>query len=146
MNQSDKNNDKLRAFFIAEESEQAPADFTEKFMELIRKQPAPVVKQNKILGLSPVPVIYCALSAILIIIALFIPNNNADAANGFSWLPAFDNLLPEIPKIEFNIFSNIIIPEMLTYIMFGCLGLFIFDLFLFRYFQFDSNRNAGLNL
>ena len=91
MNQSDKskqefNNDELRAFLISEESEKAPVDFTEKIMELIRKESLPIVNQSKWLRLSTVPVIYCALLAILMIIALFIPNSSNYAANSFSSL------------------------------------------------------------
>ena len=139
MNQSDKskqefNNDELRAFLISEESEKAPVDFTEKIMELIRKESLPIVNQSKWLRLSTVPVIYCALLAILMIIALFIPNSSNYAANSFSWLPSLDNLFSAISKIEFDILSNIT----MTYIMIVCLGLFILDLILFKYFKFSS--------
>jgi hypothetical protein len=68
------------------------------------------------------------------IAALFVPNYGNGITDSFSWFHLPDNLFQEIPKIEFNIFSNIAIPETLTYIMVGCLGLFIFDLVLGRYF------------
>jgi hypothetical protein len=133
MNRFDKNNDELRAFFNAAESEQAPAGFSVKLMELVRQDPAPVAKQK--FSLSAVPVIYCIASAILVIAALLIPTQSNEAAKSFSWLPDFNISLPEIPRIDLSLFANITIPETLTYIMISCLALFVFDLFLFRYFN-----------
>ena len=148
MNQSDKNrqefiNDELRTFLIPEEIEQTPAGFTEKLMELIRKEPLPIIEQKAKFRFATVPVIYCAVLATLMIIALFIPSYGADAANSSPWLQTLYNLLPEItmPKIELDISLTFTIPETLKYIIIGCLGLFIFDLFLGRYF----NRRNQLN-
>jgi len=140
MNQFNKNkqefiDDELKAFLIPEESEQAPAGFTVKIMELIKKEPLPVVEKKEKFRFATVPVIYGAVLTALIIIALLIPNTENDAVNGFSWLQTLYSFIPEIPKIEFEISLTTIIPKTLTYIMIGCLGLFIFDSVLFKYFN-----------
>ena len=125
-------NDELKAFLSADELEQAPVYFTEKLMERVRQEPLPV----KRFRLATVPVIYCSLLAILIGIALLFPNHSADAAaNSFSWLQSLNIYIPEIPRIELNMFSNFVMPEIVTYIVIGCFGLFIFDLILFKYFN-----------
>ena len=132
MKQFDKDlNDKLRAFLSADEIEQAPVYFTEKLMERVRQEPLPVKKFR----LATVPVIYCSLLAILIGIALLFPNHSADAAaNSLLWVEKLKSYIPEIPRIELNMFSNFVMPEMVTYIMVGCFSLFVFDLVLSRYF------------
>ena len=139
MNQSDNNNDKLREFLISAESEQTSADFTGKMMELISKEPLPIVKKR--FRFLTVPVIYCTLLAVLTIASLFIPNYGTGIIDGFPWVQLPDNLFQRIPRIEFDIFSNIRIPETMKYVMVGCMGFFIFDLILFRYFQPHSNSN-----
>ena len=144
MNQSDKNrqefiNDELRKFLIHEEIERAPVDFTGKLMELIKKEPMPVVAQNKKFRFATVPVIYCAVLTALAIITLFVPNVENDATDN-SWFQTLYNLLPEMPIIELNIPLTFTIPETLKYIIIGCFGLFIFDLFLNRYFQLGSRQ------
>jgi hypothetical protein len=140
MKQSDKSkpefyNDKLRAFFTAEEIEKPPAELTARIMELVSREPVPVAKKQ--FSLAAVPIIYCTLLAALMLIALFVPNTDTEAVNPPSWLHDLGKYIPEIPEIRFDIFSNIVIPEILTYIVVACFGLFIFDLFLKRYFNIN---------
>ena len=130
-------NDELRAFLSADEIEPAPVYFTEKLMERVKQEPAPVKKFR----LATVPVIYCSLLTILICIALLFPNHSADvAANSLSWVEKLKSYIPEMPKIEFNIFPSFAISEMLTYIVVGFFGLFVFDLILSKHF-FHNIKN-----
>lgn len=133
MNRSEnKDGDILRQYLDPEKIEKAPEGFTIKVMENISLE-AMRVKQTRYKWLrNPVPVISVSTTAVLIILALIIPETytiNLNALNIFR-----DFRFPEI-QTGFDSLFNIDLPAVTAYLMAGLLLLAIFDKALFGIFN-----------
>lgn len=127
MNNSGKiKNDILGKYINPERIEKAPERFTDKIMDRIRFERAPLKMPGKIRFGAPVPIISATITLALIVMAIIF-SSPADNTVLSGLMKHFISLNPVITKIKMDTLTWFSLPAVAVYIAIGCFVLTLFD-------------------
>lgn len=122
MNFKEQYNDELlRSYLGNDHGEAVPEGFTSKVMSRIQLEKIPTPARRRI---SRVPVVSAVITALLIGIALIIPESDNLGLHGVELM---NRINIKLPDLKTNLFTDLKFPPVLYYVIIGVLVLAIFD-------------------
>lgn len=139
MNKEEINNDGfLRKFMNPGKTEKAPEGFSAKTMARIMIEKQSAASRESFLVRNRVPLISAAVTAGLIICAIFIPAGESSSLGSAVW-SYFNDIEIALPRLNNSYFENSVLPQWVGYAILGILILMFFDRALYTFFSKKDN-------
>jgi hypothetical protein len=133
-NQEKYSEDLLRQYITPEQVEKAPEGFTSKVMSQIQIEPLQLKERSRLRNRNLIPVISWAITVLLILAALLIPESKTDSVV-LTFSQLFNGIKITLPEFDLSSVFNFSMPSLLTYIIIGILFLSLFDKMLSMFFH-----------
>ena len=133
-NQEKYNEDLLRQYIAPEKIENAPEGFTSRVMTRLRLEKMPLLVPERWIKRNLVPVIFSAVTLLLIASAFLIPESQSDLL-ALPVLKLIKNLKFSMPEINFSSILHFNLPSVIMYAFIGILVLTVFDRALYGIFH-----------
>ncbi|HOW10740.1 MAG TPA: hypothetical protein PLX08_13155 [Bacteroidales bacterium] len=139
MNKEEINNDDLlRKFMNRGNTETAPEGFTAKTMARIMIEKQSATSRESFLVRNRVPLVSLAVTAALVICAIFIPAGSSSNLGTKVW-SYFSDIEVSLPRLNNLWLENSALPQWITYAVPGILILMFFDRALYVFFRKKDN-------
>jgi hypothetical protein len=130
--------DLLRKFINPERIEKAPEGFTSKTLARIQiEAQSPGLKKGFFFK-NRLPLISAAITALFIIIAVFVPSGNTGSTGSTIW-QYIRNIEITLPQISNDYLQNLNLPGWVSYAVTALFLLVVFDRALFVFFHKENN-------